>query len=29
MYPKPTTSTGWFDEFVRWMRMHNWVKAGE
>jgi len=29
MYPKPTTSTGWFDEFVRWMRMHNWVKPGE
>ena len=29
MYPKPTTSTGWFDEFVRWMRMHGWVKTGE
>ena len=29
MYPKPTTSTGWFDEFVRWMRMHDWIKAGE
>jgi acetyl esterase/lipase len=29
MYPKPTTSTGWFDEFVRWMRMHDWVKPGE
>lgn len=26
MYPKPTTSTGWFDEFVSWMRMHGWVK---
>lgn len=29
MYPKPTTSTGWFDEFVRWMRMHGWVRPGE
>jgi len=29
MYPKPTTSTGWFDEFVRWMQMHGWVKDGE
>ena len=29
MYPKPTTSTGWFDEFVHWMRMHGWVKDGE
>jgi len=29
MYPKPTTSTGWFDEFVRWMRMRDWVKVGE
>jgi acetyl esterase/lipase len=27
MYPKETTSTGWFDEFVRWMTMHGWVKA--
>ncbi|MBB5714984.1 alpha/beta hydrolase [Sphingomonas aerophila] len=26
MYPKPTTSTGWFDEFARWMAMHGWVK---
>ncbi len=26
MYQKPTTSTGWFDEFVRWMTMHGWVK---
>jgi acetyl esterase/lipase len=22
MYPKETTSTGWFDSFVSWMRMH-------
>lgn len=22
MYPKPTTSTGWFDAFVSWLRMH-------
>lgn len=28
MYPKTTTSTGWFDEFVRWMTMHDWIKAG-
>ena len=26
MYPKTTTSTGWFDEFVRWMAMHGWLK---
>ena len=26
MYPKPTTSTGWFDEFARWMAMHGWIK---
>jgi acetyl esterase/lipase len=26
MYPKPTTSTGWFDEFVRWLTMHGLVK---
>lgn len=26
MYPKPTTSTGWFDEFVRWMDMHGLLK---
>lgn len=26
MYPKPTTSTGWFDSFVRWMDMHGWLK---
>lgn len=22
MYPKPTTSTGWFDAYSRWLRMH-------
>jgi acetyl esterase/lipase len=26
MYPKETTSTGWFDAFVAWMTMHGWVK---
>ena len=26
MYPKDTTSTGWFDEFVRWMDMHGLLK---
>ncbi len=26
MYAKPTTSTGWFDEFVRWMDMHGLLK---
>lgn len=25
MYPKPTTSTGWFDAFARWMTMHGWM----
>jgi acetyl esterase/lipase len=29
MYPKTTTSTGWFDEFVRWLRMHGWVKPNQ
>lgn len=28
MYPKKTTSTGWFDEFVRWMTMHDWIRPG-
>jgi acetyl esterase/lipase len=27
MYPKETTSTGWFDAFTRWMGMHGWMKA--
>jgi acetyl esterase/lipase len=26
MYPKPTTSTGWFDAFARWMKMHGWLE---
>lgn len=26
MYQKPTTSTGWFDEFARWMGMHGLLK---
>ena len=26
MYDKPTTSTGWFDEFTRWMAMHGYLK---
>ena len=26
MYPKETTSTGWFDAFVRWMDMHGLLK---
>ncbi|MBV9882121.1 MAG: alpha/beta hydrolase [Sphingomonadaceae bacterium] len=27
MYPKETTSTGWFDEFVRWLGMHGYLRA--
>ncbi|WP_311271134.1 alpha/beta hydrolase [Sphingobium sp. WCS2017Hpa-17] len=27
MYPKATTSTGWFDAFVRWLDMHGILKA--
>ena len=26
MYPKTTTSTGWFEAFVSWMRMHGWLE---
>jgi acetyl esterase/lipase len=26
MYPKSTTSTGWFDAFVRWLDMHGMLK---
>ena len=26
MYPKETTSTGWFDAFVRWIGMHGYLK---
>jgi len=29
MYPKTTTSTGWFDEFTRWMAMHGWLKPAQ
>jgi acetyl esterase/lipase len=28
MYPKETTSTGWFDAFVRWLGMHGMLKPG-
>jgi acetyl esterase/lipase len=27
MYPKTTTSTGWFDSFTRWLGMHGYLKA--
>lgn len=26
MYPKETTSTGWFESFVSWLRMHGYVR---
>lgn len=26
MYDKPTTSTGWFDDFARWLAMHGMLK---
>ncbi len=26
MYPKTTTSTGWFDSFIRWLDMHGYLK---
>ncbi len=26
MYPKTTTSTGWFDQFARWLGMHGYLK---
>jgi acetyl esterase/lipase len=29
MYPKETTSTGWFDAFVAWMTMHGWAERAE
>ena len=29
MYPKTTTSTGWFEEFARWMTMHGWMKPAQ
>ena len=28
MYPKETTSTGWFEAFVRWIGMHGMLKPG-
>ena len=28
MYQKPTTSTGWFDDFARWLAMHGMMKPG-
>jgi len=27
MYPKTTTSTGWFDSFKRWLAMHGYLDA--
>lgn len=27
MYPKATTSTGWFDAFARWLEMHGMLRA--
>ncbi|WP_246167532.1 alpha/beta hydrolase [Sphingomonas piscis] len=29
MYPKTTTSTQWFNNFVAWMRMHGWIAANQ
>lgn len=29
MYPKETTSTGWFDAFVKWMGMHDMLKPAQ
>ena len=29
MYPKETTSTGWFNAFVAWMTMHGLVKPAQ
>lgn len=26
MYQKSTTSTGWFDEFTRWLALHGWAR---
>lgn len=26
MYQKSTTSTGWFDAFASWLKMHGWLK---
>lgn len=27
MYPKETTSTGWFEAFACWLRMHGYIKS--
>ncbi len=27
MYPKETTSTGWFEAFASWLRMHGFIKS--
>ncbi|RYY42703.1 MAG: hypothetical protein EOP59_09430, partial [Sphingomonadales bacterium] len=27
MYPKDTTSTGWFEAFAQWLRMHGYLAA--
>lgn len=27
MYPKETTSTGWFEAFASWLRMHGYIKS--
>ena len=29
MYPKPTTSTGWFDAFASWMKMHGLLERSQ
>lgn len=29
MYPKTTTSTGWFDAFTRWLAMHGYLKPAQ
>jgi hypothetical protein len=29
MYQKPTTSTGWFDEYVRWLDMHGMLSKAK
>ena len=29
MYPKETTSTGWFNAFAEWMRMHGWANPAD
>lgn len=28
MYPKPTTSTGWFEAFMSWLAMHGYLAPG-